>query len=345
MLVDSSAPTRIDLAGGTFDIWPLYLFHPGAQTVNAALSLRARCRLAARADRWIGIHSHDAGCQREAADAGSLAESPDLRLIALLAAHFGARGVTIETRSESPVGAGIAGSSAMGIAVAAALARWTGRDLDEDALMRVVMDVEAQTIGVPTGYQDYRPAVYGGVMAVELGVGAVRRVELDCDLPALNSRLVLAHTGASRNSGVNNWEVTKRHLDGDQHVRRAFDEIAAIASETRKAIEAGDWTTLARLLDREWEARKRLAPRVTTPEIDEMASTARRAGARAAKLCGAGGGGCLVCLADPGDAPAVRAALTAAGARVLAAGIDLEGLLVSEGQSEEPQPRPTGRRE
>ena len=43
--IECSAPTRIDLAGGTYDIWPLYLFHDGAQTINAAISLRASCRL------------------------------------------------------------------------------------------------------------------------------------------------------------------------------------------------------------------------------------------------------------------------------------------------------------
>src|SRR6266481_4239435 len=43
MIIESKAPTRVDFAGGTLDIWPLYLFHPGAVTVNAAISLYASC--------------------------------------------------------------------------------------------------------------------------------------------------------------------------------------------------------------------------------------------------------------------------------------------------------------
>jgi len=48
--ISASAPTRIDLAGGTIDIWPLYLFHPGAQTLNAAISLRAHAWIEERPD-------------------------------------------------------------------------------------------------------------------------------------------------------------------------------------------------------------------------------------------------------------------------------------------------------
>src|SRR5262245_28051885 len=61
VLTTSSAPTRIDLAGGTYDIWPLYLFHEGAQTINIAISLRAHCSIAARTDGRIAIESVDTG--------------------------------------------------------------------------------------------------------------------------------------------------------------------------------------------------------------------------------------------------------------------------------------------
>src|SRR5881275_2195221 len=57
--IHASAPTRIDLAGGTLDIWPLYLFHDGAQTLNAAISLRASCDLRTRRDRRLVIVSED----------------------------------------------------------------------------------------------------------------------------------------------------------------------------------------------------------------------------------------------------------------------------------------------
>src|SRR5690606_20195749 len=126
--IDSSAPTRIDLAGGTYDIWPLYLFHDKAQTLNAAISLRARCTLTSRRDYRIRLVSEDTGEDIDAADPSSLPRGR-LPLVARLVRHCGARGLEVRTRAESPVGAGIAGSSAMNIALCGALAAWTGRPM------------------------------------------------------------------------------------------------------------------------------------------------------------------------------------------------------------------------
>ena len=327
MRIDSSAPTRIDLAGGTFDIWPLYLFHEGAQTINAAISVRAHCRLTSRRDHGVRLVSDDTGEEVEATNPDELSVDR-LPLVARLVRHFGARGVDVQTRSDSPVGAGIAGSSAMNVALAGALAAWTGRTLSDEELLSLVMNIEAQVIGVPTGAQDYRPALYGGVSAVELGVGGVRRAALSVDPVELGSRLVLAYTGASRQSGINNWDVMVRRINGDAAVKRAFDGIRDAAIGVRSAVERRNWRDFATHLSAEWEHRKQLAPAVSTPEIDAMLARAGEAGALAGKVCGAGGGGCLFCLVDPEKRAAVSAALAGAGALVLPFTIDTAGLVV-----------------
>ncbi len=326
--IASSAPTRIDLAGGTFDIWPLYLFHERAQTINAALSLRAHCTLTSRSDDRVQLISDDTGERVEAASPDAL-DLDRLPLIARLVRHFAARGVDVHTRSESPVGAGIAGSSALNVAATAALAAWTGRALDAETLLRIAMNVEAQVIGVPTGVQDYRPALYGGVSAVEMDVEGVRRIALRVDAAELSRRVVVAYTGASRQSGINNWDVMVRRMRGDDAVTRAFDAIRDAAEGMRAALELGDWSAAARHLAEEWAARKRLAPGVTTPAIDDLFTRASRAGASAGKVCGAGGGGCLFCLVDPTAHDAVSAALAAGGATVLNCHIEPEGLTLA----------------
>jgi D-glycero-alpha-D-manno-heptose-7-phosphate kinase len=324
--IESSAPTRIDLAGGTLDIWPLYLFHQGAQTLNAAISLRARCSIRPRSDARIVIVSEDTGRRAEAEHWNELDEGHDLRLLGRLLRHFEVGGLELHTRSESPVGAGIAGSSALNIAVCAALAAWKGTRHSDDELMQIAMNVEAQAIDVPTGAQDYRPALYGGISAVELGVAGIRRVALPVRHEDLERRIVVAYTGASRNSGINNWDVTKRHIDGDPVVQSSFARIRDIASAMRAALEANDWPEVGRQVAAEWENRKRLAPGVTTPAIDAMLDAARGAGAMAGKVCGAGGGGCLFCISEPDRTPAVRDALGAAGARVLDCRVETDGL-------------------
>src|SRR5207244_3866140 len=103
--VEATAPTRIDLAGGTLDIWPLYLFHHGAQTINAAISLRAWCEIRPRPDRRLVIVSDDAGQRVEVDHWSQLRDTHDLKLLGRLLHYFQAEGLELRTRSESPVGA------------------------------------------------------------------------------------------------------------------------------------------------------------------------------------------------------------------------------------------------
>jgi D-glycero-alpha-D-manno-heptose-7-phosphate kinase len=324
-VLESSAPTRIDLAGGTIDIWPLYLFHDGATTVNAAISLRAHVRIEPYAGGVL-LRSIDTNCETRATTWSGLPESNGLALLGFLARHYQLKDAALITRGESPAGAGIAGSSALTIAACGALARWTGHPAVPEDLLNVAMNVECQTIRVPTGVQDYRPALYGGIAAIELGVSGIHRVGLDVDAQALESRLVLAYTGSPRQSGTNNWEIIKRHVDGDRIVFDSFERIRDTAVAMRHALERSDWDEVGRQIAAEWENRKRLAPGVTTPEIDDLMRTAGAAGATAAKVCGAGGGGCLFCYGPPDRKPFIAAAMQQGGARVLDFRIETEGL-------------------
>ncbi|HET9706482.1 MAG TPA: hypothetical protein VFP85_20710 [Vicinamibacterales bacterium] len=329
MRISASAPTRIDLAGGTIDIWPLYLFHPGAQTLNAAISLRARAWIERRPDDRVELVSEDID-RAENLAFDQLGADESLPLLAKLTHRFGARGIRLVTHAESPAGAGIAGSSALNVAVCGALARYTRQSLEPEALLEIAKDVEAQVIRVPTGLQDYRPAMYGGVAALELRAGGAVRVPLAVDPRELEQRIALCYTGEPRNSGTNNWEITKRHIDGDRHVFECFERIRDTAAAMREALARGDWDATAKALATEWENRKRLAPGVTTPAIDTLIARAQAAGATAAKVCGAGGGGCLFCLAPPGKLADVREALADGGAGLLDFRIETTGLDVTE---------------
>ncbi len=328
MRISASAPTRIDLAGGTIDIWPLYLFHPGAQTLNVAISLRARAWIEPRPDERVELLSEDTD-RTVNLSFDQLRDDDTLPLLGRLVHRFGVHGIRLTTRGESPAGAGIAGSSALNVAVCGALAAYLGDDREPEALLEIAKDVEAQVIKVPTGLQDYRPAMYGGIAALELHAGELTRVPLDVDARELEQRIVLCYTGEPRNSGTNNWDITKRHIDGDKHVFDCFERIRDTAAAMREALTKGDWEATAVCLATEWENRKRLAPGVTTTLIDSLIARAIAAGAKAAKVCGAGGGGCLFCLAPPDRLAAVRDALADGGASVLDFHVETTGLSVT----------------
>src|SRR5437588_56823 len=172
------APCRVDLAGGTLDLWPLYLFHPGAVTVNFAVNILTRCRISRLTDKKIKFKSIDTKTEEEFSSFEQLCSTKKFKhpLAGHLARFFAPEGgFEIETNSESPAGAGISGSSALMIATTAALARYTGRKLDREEIRVIAQNVEAQLIRVPTGCQDYYPALYGSVSAIHLAVDGIDR--------------------------------------------------------------------------------------------------------------------------------------------------------------------------
>jgi D-glycero-alpha-D-manno-heptose-7-phosphate kinase len=326
MRIAASAPTRIDLAGGTIDIWPLYLFHDGAATLNAAISLRAQVAVEARSGDGIALRSVDTDRAVSAEHWSELDPTGQLPLLVRAARHYRIERVSVTTHAASPAGAGIAGSSALAIALCGAFARLTGASMNPNDILQIAMNIECQTIHVPTGVQDYRPAMYGGIAAIELHADGVTRVALDVDPRELEQRIVLAYTGEPRQSGTNNWEILKRHIDGDRDIFDCFERIRDTAAALRTALERADWDQVGRHIAVEWTNRKRLAPGVTTPTIDELMARASAAGATAAKVCGAGGGGCLFCYGPPSARPAVAEALAAGGARILDYRIEMDGL-------------------
>ena len=142
-------------------------------TVNAAISIRAHVQIEQRTGGGVELISVDTRRSAAAAHWSELDPAGDLPLLARLARHYQLDHATLTTRGESPAGAGIAGSSALTIAACGALARWTGQSEAADDLLQTAMNVECQTIRVPTGVQDYRPALYGDGHAGERVVAAL----------------------------------------------------------------------------------------------------------------------------------------------------------------------------
>jgi len=340
----ASAPTRIDLAGGTLDIWPLYLFHEGALTVNVAIDRYAHCSLSPRADGKVVFISRDIRRREEFASFGAFLRARRYRLPlpARLVRFFDPqgspaarrgsfRGFTLTTDSLAPAGAGLAGSSALNIALCALLNTLARARYTAEQRITIARNVEAQVIRVPTGEQDYYPATFGGAHAIHFGPAGTRREALPLDAVEFDRRFVLCYTGRPRQSGINNWEVMKAHLNGDRRVRRNFDQLAEIAGAMRSALLARNWNLVAELVRKEWRCRRRNLPGITTPQIGRLMRLARQKGALAGKVCGAGGGGCVFFLIEPGARSDVERALAAAGARILPFAVARAGVRVHSG--------------
>jgi D-glycero-alpha-D-manno-heptose-7-phosphate kinase len=329
--VVGGAPSRIDLAGGTIDIWPISMLLSDAVTVNVAIELRARATVAGRADGRVRIVSRDRGRQvtRKLPLRPEDAEGPLALLLRLVAAFAPPRGLELTCEAAAPAGAGLGGSSTLAIATAAALSRWTGERLAGERLLRRVMNHETALLGVPTGNQDYLAAIHGGLSAYHHEPDGTRRERLP--VPAgLEQRLVLAYTGQPRHSGFSNWDMFRRFVDGERRTVSRMESIACIARELADAFREGDLDGAGRLVGEEGKLRYRLAPSVGTPALLAADRAARRAGALGVKVCGAGGGGCLVAFAREGRSESVAAAIGATGARILPVRIARRGLRVEK---------------
>src|SRR5215212_5918617 len=288
MIIEATAPTRVDLAGGTIDIWPLYLFHPGATTVNFAVSLRATCRIEPRTDDRIILESRDRGVTFETrlSAVEDLAREERLELISKLVHFFKPEtGFHLVAESKAPAGAGLGGSSALAIACIGALNRFVGDRYPPSKFIVIAANVESTVIRVPAGFQ----AFYGGVNSVQFNPDGIRREALHVAPEELERRVVVCYTGEPRLSGINNWEMFKRHIDGDPEVFDIFEKIRDAAREARAALVTGDWARLAEVMRAAYPNRKRLAPNITTPHMEDLVETATANGALAAKVCGAGG--------------------------------------------------------
>ena len=333
MIIESKAPTRVDFAGGTLDIWPLYLFHPGAVTVNAAISLYASCIIETHpfGDNRIKLVSRDIEREESFASFAALVQAKRYRLplLAEITKFFRPLGgFTLTTDSEAPAGAGIGGSSAMAVAICAALDRFTGAGKSKVDWIHISRDAEAVVICVPTGIQDHYPPAFGGAAAIELPPGGEHRVDLRVNLDELQRRVVVCYTGKPRQHGINNWEVYKAHIGGKRAVQNSLERISDVAQRMRVAMEKPDWQEAGRLMTEEWSFRKRNLPTISTKTIDRVIEGARRNGALAGKVCGAGGGGCVVLLIEPDARERVEKAIIEAGAQVLPMRIDRQGVQV-----------------
>jgi D-glycero-alpha-D-manno-heptose-7-phosphate kinase len=347
MKASAVVPTRIDLAGGTLDVYPLYLFEDGGLTVNAAIDVYGYVTVEERPDASVHIRSEDTGIEEVFASLAAMSASLGGKLdLVKKALRFYCRerdpqrGLDVILRSEAPHGSGLGASSALLMALSSAVNEIENLGLRKDRLIDLGANIEAQVIGIPTGKQDYFPPLFGGICSIWFDVDGHRLERLDEGsnlIDRLNERLILAFTNINRFSGATNWAMLKRYIEREGDAAVHMRRIKEVAVAMRQSLAAGEMDGLARLLAVEWENRKALAEGVTTPEIDAMIAAAQAKGARASKLCGAGGGGCMITYAEPGDVPAVREALVDAGATPIPFRIVREGVRLEVSTNKEAQ--------
>ena len=306
-----SGSVRVDLLGGTIDLEPINLIIPNTVTLNLATSLKAEVSIEEFDKDKVQIHSLD----YKTTETYSTEDFTNEKLlgdhfsyfsfVCQILNHFDLTGgVKLNLKSGSPAGAGLGGSSSMGITLYCAICKYKGIEINKDDGIKVVRAIEGRILDSgPAGYQDYYPAVYGGVLALLPKLDGIEVDQLYSeDLKEyLESNISLVYSRQSRLSGINNWEVYKGFFDKNELIRKGLMQIADLSEKAYQAIKSKNFSALGELISQEGATRKELFPGIVSEKMDLVYNKIVQAIPSAGlKVCGAGGGGCFLII-HPSD--------------------------------------------
>ncbi|MBK5188912.1 MAG: hypothetical protein JJD97_11765 [Gemmatimonadaceae bacterium] len=259
-----------------------------------------------------------------------LRASGDAALGAAALRHANLGGVRLTIESDFPRGAGLGGSSAAGVAIAAAIAAWRNEVVSRDALAERSRAVEVDELGIAGGFQDHYAAAYGGALGLRFhSATTVQQLPLSDRLAgSLEEQCIIAYTGESRISGATITAVLDAYRDRVPRVVTALARMRALAESMIDALGREDVSALGQLVAEHWECQRALHERISTPLIDRILAVARDSGSWGGKALGASGGGCVVIVAPAERCAEVRERVSSL-ARILPFTVDRQGVHVT----------------
>ena len=253
---------------------------------------------------------------------------------AALARH-GSPELVATIASDFPLGAGLGGSSAAGVALVAALRSFSGGEITSakarDEIAELSRALEVEEMGIAGGRQDHYAASHGGALGIEFKEHTVATpIELsDLTIASLEQQCILGYTGVSRISGLTITAVLESYSRGDATVLGALDSMKSLSLAMRDALANGDIEELGALVGEHWVHQRALHPAITTAKIDAIERAVSANGAIGMKALGASGGGCVMVIAPEGEEQRVRDAMMPF-AQILPWRVATDGVLVGD---------------
>jgi galactokinase/mevalonate kinase-like predicted kinase len=229
----------------------------------------------------------------------------------------------IQYASEIPLRSGMAGSTALVVALLQALLVWQGEQTNLYRLAERARYLELNYLKVVCGYQDAYMCTFGGLNYMDFrGKQFYRQAEAELfgtiePLAPHVSELpfVLAFTGVQHASSAVHKPLRERWLEGETMVVKGYERITQIARAGKKAMILRDWPALGRLMNENHAIQRDLGGSGQSNE--QLITAALEAGALGAKLAGAGDGGTIIALWPRPDVAPLEKALREAGASAI----------------------------
>jgi D-glycero-alpha-D-manno-heptose-7-phosphate kinase len=234
----------------------------------------------------------------------------------------------VVTNSAVPQGSGLGASSSLLCSLIASITEFSNQELDPAVLLKLAQHIETQHLDMPTGIQDYYPAVYGGLNRLEFSAGKLLHHHDQLSpkfISDLESSVILCHTGVSHLSGTDNWNTLKHRIEDPKNFKSYWDDIANLSLSISDAILDEDITQLGELIRSEWNIRQKLHPSIFNKNMRRMVSEVEEF-TYGMKACGAGNGGVMMLFVDKTDHDIVIDRVQQKGGKVLDWKIDRIGL-------------------
>lgn len=301
MRIKSIAPNRIDLTGGTLDIFPLYILLGTSITINVAINIFSNCQLENISENeYLELEIRDLNRIYKIKDINQIKDLSETKLIyesfrTLNIENL--KGYKITTFNEAPLKSGLGASSALLITIIKNLLKINKSlytNYNDYDIIDTASFIEAKVLHTLTGKQDYIAAIYGGINVIffDKNQYVIEKINQQELIKNLENHIVLAYSGFEHESGNLNWKVVKNVLDKELETINKLKKIQEISEDLYELISTNDIEKIGLLIKQEWNIRKTLTKEHTNPIIENFLSEVDKY-SFGYKLCGAAGGGTI----------------------------------------------------
>jgi D-glycero-alpha-D-manno-heptose-7-phosphate kinase len=287
------------------DLWPLAALIPGASTVNASIDCYTKASFHKSELMTVKVKSPDFESSFSFSGLEDFLQTEDSKTSLLKEAFSVLKNPELGVgewilESESPAGSGLGGSSSLLISILKVLFELEEVSWTEKTIIESAKNIETRVLKTPAGIQDYFSPVQEGINQITYLEKGFKRAEISDHFEYWSQSLSLVDSKIKHHSGMNNWEILKDFIDGDARVSEALKNIAEVSKETVIALKNKDIKSLKGCFDKELSARKNVSTSYINEELQTFLNKlSELPGVQALKVCGAGGGGCVLILHSP----------------------------------------------